>query len=191
MSETEYISLLHNAATKWPQVKHVLQYHHREATEAEIEDAFDAALIVFSDKEKIVKIEHPEKPFRWLLSTAERMYLKDRRKKHGNIPIEQIAVEPLERDRGMERYEASDLTKAVFAMVHENYAKILRLVLWEGYSFEEIAEQEGKSVGTIYDRFERAKKKAKEALRELDILPKAPPAIRIPMMIKTNLKNNG
>ena len=189
MVETEYLSLVKFASQRRPQIIRLLQFNHREAMPAEIEDAFEAALIVFSDREKIEKLERPEQPFRWLLKTAERMYQRERRRKHGNIPMEELATEPLENDRDTERFEATGALGTIFAMLHERYAEILKLIEWEGYSFEEIAEREGKPIGTIYDRYERAKKKARAIAVKLDLIP--PPAIKMPDALKIIFRNNG
>jgi DNA-directed RNA polymerase specialized sigma24 family protein len=173
MSDAEYNDLVRNATAKRHMVVHALQKKHFDVEAAVIEDCVESAIVKFSDREKILHILKPHKPFRWLLSTAERIYQRERRKHSKEIPLDELAVEPTETDREIESYEASEYTDAIFGMIHKNYSDILIAIERDGFSFDEIAKREGKPVKAIYNRYERAKIKAKEATDMLE--PKSPP----------------
>jgi DNA-directed RNA polymerase specialized sigma24 family protein len=173
MSGAEYNILVAKATAKGPLVKRALQKRHFNADPASIDDAVEDALIEFSNPEKILNIRMPDKPYSWLLSTGERIYQHERRKQTREIRLDELVVEPTESDRGIESYEASEYTDAVFGMIHKRYSDVLIAIERDGFTFEEIAEREGKPRKAIYDRYENAKRKAKEAVNKLE--PDPPP----------------
>lgn len=173
MSEEEYNDLVRNAAAKRQMVVRALQKKHSDVEHAVIEDCVEGAIIKFSDREKILNVLNPEKPFRWLLSTAEHFFQHERRRHSREISLNELAVEPVEPDREIESFEASEHTDAVFGMIHKNYSDILIAIEREGFSLEEIAGRESKPIKAIYNRYERAKIKAKKAANKLE--PKSPP----------------
>ncbi len=177
MSEEEYNDLVRNAAAKRQMVVRALQKKHSDVEHAVIEDCVEGAIIKFSDREKILNVLNPEKPFRWLLSTAEHFFQHERRRHSREISLNELAVEPVEPDREIESFEASEHTDAVFGMIHKNYSDILIAIEREGFSLEEIAGRESKPIKAIYNRYERAKIKAKKAANKLE--PKSPPPARI------------
>ncbi len=171
MSEAEYNNLVANAVAKGPSVVRALQKRHFNADPSSIEDATQGAQIEFSDRERILNIRKPEKPFSWLLSTAERLYQRERRKQSRVTHLDDLVVEPAEPDRATESYEAAEAIERIFAKIHKRYSEIIKSIDYEGQTFDEIARTEDKPRKAIYDRYENAKKKARETAMRLGIIP--------------------
>ncbi len=91
-------------------------------------------------------------------------------------------MEPGADDTEITNHEVNEQIEAIFGMIHKRYADILRDINMNGMSFDEIAEREGEPRKNIYNRYERAKIKAKEAADKLE--PKPPTAIIMPIVIK-------
>jgi len=135
MSEAEYNDLVRNAAAKWPVVVRALQKKHFGAEPMAIEDAVENAMISFSDRDKIMNIHHPEKPFLWLVSTAEHLYQHELRKNTKLIPIDKLSIEPPMPDKGIESFEANEASEKLFTKLKKRYSDIIKAIDWEGLTF--------------------------------------------------------
>jgi RNA polymerase sigma-70 factor (ECF subfamily) len=97
--------------------------------------------------------------YRILINTALTHYAKRKRDRLATVELgEEIwALVPDKNLRQFEKSELADEVASVLSRLPESFAKVLSSFFIEGHSQEEIARQEGVSVGAIKTRVHRAK----------------------------------
>jgi RNA polymerase sigma-70 factor (ECF subfamily) len=142
------------------------------------EDAEDVVQEVFSKiylyADRFVSIEGASFKswgYRILLNTAFTRYQKVKRDRGAIADLDPEFYESLAdtTTRQFEKFEVSDLIVSALAKLPEQMAHILRLQFLEGKSHQEIAEEEGISVGAVKTRVHRAKESLRNTLHSLAI----------------------
>ncbi len=131
-----------------------------EAAEDIVQEAF-TKIYLNAAKFKVVEgAQFSSWAYRILINTALTHYAK--RKKAGELSVkldEEIWALIPDRDlKQFEKKELQDLVASVLVRMPAPFARALNLFFIEGKSQEEIAKQEGLSVGAIKTRVHRAKK---------------------------------
>lgn len=96
--------------------------------------------------------------------------LKKQRGAHAELDEEIYAMLPDKGERFEEELTARDQVISVLVHLPESFSRILSLYYLEGKSQQEIADEEGASVGAIKTRMHRAKKAFKEVSEKLNAL---------------------
>lgn len=172
MSEDEYIGLVRHAASLLPVVVRALQNRHHGENIALIEDAAEEALIVFSNREKILTIDNPEEPLHWLINTADHLLSHEHRKHLREIKLDDLAAEPNANDTAAKEFNWKETLRVVLEHLNEKDRNIIEMHVLKNIPIEEIAAMEGRSKNAIYHSYERAMKKAHEIAVKLKLIPR-------------------
>lgn len=109
--------------------------------------------------------------YRILLNTAFTRYQKVKKNRGAVAELEPEFYESLgdTTSRQFEKFETSDMIVSALAKLPEQMARILHLQFFEGKTHQEIAEEEGISVGAVKTRVHRAKESLRDTLHSLTI----------------------
>lgn len=108
--------------------------------------------------------------YRILINTALTHYARRKRKFGGEVELDEEiwALIPDKNLRQFEKKELQDLVASVLSRMPAPMARALSSFLIDGKTQEEIAEQEGLSVGAVKTRVHRAKKEFKKVFETIN-----------------------
>jgi RNA polymerase sigma-70 factor (ECF subfamily) len=143
----------------------------REREEAEdiVQEAFTKIYINAAKFQKVEGAQFSSWAYRIVINTALTHYAKKKREwsQTAELDEEIWALIPDKNLRQFEKKELQDLVASVLSRMPESFARALSSFLIDGKSQEEMAKEEGVSVGAIKTRVHRAKKEFKEVYETL------------------------
>jgi RNA polymerase sigma-70 factor, ECF subfamily len=144
--------------------------HEQEAAEDIVQEAFTKIYINAPKFKTVEGAQFSSWAYRILINTALTHYAKRKRKMGGEVQLDEEiwALVPDRNLRQFERTELEDLVASVLTRMPEPLSRALAGFLLEGKTQEELAEQEGLSVGAIKTRVHRAKKEFKRVYETLN-----------------------
>ena len=140
-----------------------------EAAEDVVQEAFTKIYLNAAKFQKQEGAQFSSWGYRILINTALTHYAKQKRAGRLSVELDEEiwALIPDKNLRQFEKKELQDLIASVLTRMPEPLARALSSFFIEGKSQEEIAEQEGLSVGAIKTRVHRAKKEFKKVYETL------------------------
>jgi RNA polymerase sigma-70 factor, ECF subfamily len=138
--------------------------HDQEEAEDIVQEAF-AKIYMYAPKFKPVEgASFSSWAYRIVVNTSLTHYMKRKKEKGGRAELEPEILELLpDKDmRQFEKHEITDEVASVLTKMPEPLARALASFLIEGKSQEQIAKEEGASVGAIKTRVHRAKQEFKK-----------------------------
>lgn len=144
--------------------------HEREEAEDIVQEAFAKIYLNAKKFHKQEGASFSSWGYRILINTALTHYAKRKRAGQATVQLDEEiwALIPDKNLRQFERQELQDLVASVLTRMPGPMARALAGFLLEGRSQEELAEQEGLSVGAIKTRVHRAKKEFRKIYETLD-----------------------
>ena len=144
--------------------------HDEHAAEDIVQEAFTKIYINAGKFQKQEGASFSSWGYRILINTALTHYAKRKRAGLANVQLDEEiwALIPDKNLRQFERTELTDLVASVLTRMPDALSRALSGFLIDGKSQEELAEQEGLSVGAIKTRVHRAKKEFKKIYETLD-----------------------
>jgi RNA polymerase sigma-70 factor (ECF subfamily) len=150
----------------------------REREEAEdiVQEAFTKIYLNAGKFQKQEGASFSSWGYRILINTALTHYAKRKRQNLSNVALDEEiwALIPDKNLRQFEKKELSDLVASVLTRMPEAMAKALSGFLLDGKSQEEMAEEEGVSVGAIKTRVHRAKQEFKRVYETISTKSELP-----------------
>jgi len=140
-----------------------------EAAEDVVQEAFTKIYINAAKFQKQEGAQFSSWAYRILINTALTQYAKLKRAGRLSVELDEEiwALIPDKNLRQFEKKELQDLIASVLTRMPEPLARALNSFFIEGKSQEEMANQEGLSVGAIKTRVHRAKKEFKKVYETL------------------------
>lgn len=138
--------------------------HSKEEAEDIVQEAFTKIYMNANKFKKQEGAQFSSWGYRILINTALTHYQKQKRKGERQTELDEEiwALIPDRNLRQFEKKEFADEIASVLSRLPETFAKALSSFFIEGKSQEEMAEEEGVSVGAIKTRVHRAKKEFKK-----------------------------
>lgn len=141
----------------------------QEAAEDVVQEAFTKIYLNASKFKPVEGAQFSSWAYRILINTALTHYAKHKRKMGGEVQLDEEiwALVPDRNLRQFEKTELQDLVASVLARMPEPMARALSGFLLEGKTQEEMAAEDGLSVGAIKTRVHRAKREFKRIYETL------------------------
>ncbi|MES2203206.1 MAG: sigma-70 family RNA polymerase sigma factor [Patescibacteria group bacterium] len=145
----------------------------QEEAEDIVQEAFTKIYINAAKFQKVEGAQFSSWAYRILINTALTHYAKKKREwsQTAELDEEIWALIPDKNLRQFERKELEDLVASVLTRMPSVFARALSSFLIDGKSQEEMAAEEGVSVGAIKTRVHRAKKEFKKVYETLHTKP--------------------
>jgi RNA polymerase sigma-70 factor (ECF subfamily) len=143
----------------------------REDAEDCVQEAF-SKIYLYADRFVVTEgASFKSWAYRILLNTAFTRYQKLKKDKIALADIDPAFYESLEDTKSLqfEKLEMSDYVISALARLPEQMSRILKMQFFEGKSHEEIAEEEGISIGAVKTRVHRAKDSLRNTLHSITI----------------------
>ncbi len=141
-----------------------------EAAEDVVQEAFTKIYLNAAKFKKQEGAQFSSWAYRIVINTALTHYARNKR--HGEMGVkldEEIWALIPDRDlKQFEKKELQDVVASVLSRMPKPFAKALSLFFIEGKTQEEIADQEGLSVGAVKTRVHRAKKEFKKVYETIN-----------------------
>lgn len=143
--------------------------HSKEEAEDIVQEAFTKIYMNAAKFKKQDGAQFSSWGYRILINTALTHYQKQKRKGERQTELDEEiwALIPDRNLRQFEKKEFMDEVASVLSRLPEPFAKALSSFFLEGKSQEEMAEEEGVSVGAIKTRVHRAKKEFKKVFETI------------------------
>lgn len=141
----------------------------REEAEDVVQEAFTKMYINAGKFQKVEGAQFSSWAYRIVINTALTHYAKKKRERGHTAELDEEiwALIPDKNLRQFEKKELEDLVASVLTRMPEAFARALSSFLIDGKSQEEMAAEEGVSVGAIKTRVHRAKKEFKKVYETL------------------------
>lgn len=144
-----------------------------EAAEDVVQEAFTKIYLNAAKFQKQEGAQFSSWGYRILINTALTHYAKLKRQGRLSVELDEEiwALIPDKNLRQFEKKELQDVVASVLTRMPGPMARVLSSFFIEGKSQEEIAREEGLSVGAVKTRVHRAKKEFKNVYETLDVKP--------------------
>ena len=144
--------------------------HEQEEAEDIVQEAFAKIYLNAGKFKKQEGASFSSWAYRIVINTALTHYQKRKRQGKSNVSLDEEiwALIPDKNLRQFEKTELTDLIASVLTRMPDMFSKALSSFFIEGKSQEEMAREEGVSVGAIKTRVHRAKKEFKKVFETIN-----------------------